>query len=261
MNAMTDQKRAVTIVGNWKMYKTAEESKSFIKELLPLVKETPFKVYLAVPYTLIKMVSLALDGSHLVVGAQNMNDADEGAFTGEIAGKMLVDAGAQFVILGHSERRSIFNETNDFINKKVKKAITCNLQPILCIGETFDERESEKTHTVLKEQLTDCLKNLSSEEVKNVIIAYEPVWAIGAGFPATPEVAEITIHECRKLIEEIFGKATAAKISIIYGGSVKPENTKQFLDQPNIDGLLVGGASLSAETFSKIINYQEELVP
>lgn len=258
---MPDQKRAVTIVGNWKMHKTSEESKSFIKELLPLIKDTPFKVYLAVPYTLIKPVAESLEESHVVVGAQNMNDADEGAFTGEIAGKMLADAGARFVILGHSERRKIFDESNDFINKKIKKALACHLQPILCIGETFDERESEKTDVVLKEQLTGCLKDLSEEEVEKIIIAYEPIWAIGAGFPATSDVAEATIYSCRKLIEQIFGKETAAKVSIIYGGSVKPENTKQFLDRPNIDGLLVGGASLSAETFSKIINYQEELVP
>lgn len=250
---MSDQKKAVTIVGNWKMYKTIEEATVFVKELLPLIKNEPAKVYLAVPYTLIKPVSDEVNGSSVVVGAQNMNDASEGAFTGEIAGKMLVDAGAKFVIVGHSERRIKFNETNEFINKKILSALNAGLQPILCIGETLEEREDEKTKEVLEEQLKQCLEGVKKKDLETLIIAYEPVWAIGGKIAATAEMAEEAIKICKKFLKE-------SNATFIYGGSVKPENTKQFLDEPNIDGLLVGGASLSAETFSKIINYHEELV-
>lgn len=261
---MTGLKKAATIVGNWKMYKSIEESLDFIKELLPLVQNaitanSP-KIYLAIPFTLIKAVSEEVKSTPIVIGAQNMNDAEEGAFTGEIAGKMLVDSGAKFVILGHSERRTIFQETNTFINRKVKRALKDGLQPILCVGETFDAREAKKTTEILEEQLKNCLETISEEEMKTIMIAYEPVWAIGKGLPATAEVAEEAIKICRSFIETTFGPLVADAVSIVYGGSVKPENCKQFLEQPNIDGLLVGGASLSAETFSKIINYQEELV-
>lgn len=257
---MTDVVKPVLIVGNWKMYKTIEESTQFINELLPLVKESTDLIYLAVPFTLIKLVSDAAKDSPIVIGAQNMNDAEEGAFTGEIAARMLKDAGAKFVILGHAERRRVFLETNEFINKKLKRALKDGLQPILCIGESQEEREAKKTKEVLENQLKKCLEGIDASQLETLVLAYEPLWSIGTGVPASKEEAEEAMHSCRDLLADFLGKAISKSISIIYGGSVKPENAKLFLDQPNIDGLLVGGASLSAATFSKIIKYQEEFV-
>ncbi|HRD56326.1 MAG TPA: triose-phosphate isomerase [Parachlamydiaceae bacterium] len=242
------------IVGNWKMYKTIEESQEFVKNLLPFIQEGGPKVYLAVPFTLIRPVSDEASQTPLVVGAQNMNDAEEGAFTGEIAGKMLVDAGAKFVILGHSERRRLFNETDEFINKKVRRALKDGLQPVLCVGETWDEREAGQTKKVLEEQLKICLAGVKKEEIAEVIIAYEPVWAIGAPLPATKEMAEEAISYCRTFIEESWREPAIGTLSILYGGAVNADNADSFLSQPNIDGLLVGGASLTVEAFSKIIN-------
>lgn len=251
---MTSANRAVIIAGNWKMYKTIEEAVAFVEELIPLIKSTPARVYLAVPFTVIKSVSDATKDSNLVIGAQNINDASEGAFTGEISGKMLKDAGAKFVIVGHSERRRIFHETNSFINKKVKRALLDSLQVILCVGETKDQRDAGQTHEVLKTQLDECLDGVTSDQHKQIIIAYEPVWAIGMLQPASVDTAEEAQAFCRKLIEEKWGEHAAGHIVIQYGGSVKPDNAKEFLDQPDIDGLLVGGASLSVQDFSKIIN-------
>lgn len=251
---MTSTNRSVIITGNWKMYKTIEESVAFVKELIPLIQGSPAHVYLAVPFTAIQSVAKAAKESPLVIGAQNMNDASEGAFTGEIAGKMLVDAGAKFVILGHSERRRLFRETNNFINKKVKRALLDGLKVILCIGETRDQRDSEKTHEVLKAQLEEGLEGISSEQLENVILAYEPVWAIGMPQAAGADVAEEAQAYCRKILSEKWGEKPAEQMVIQYGGSVKPDNAKEFLDQPDIDGLLVGGASLSVAEFSKIIN-------
>lgn len=257
---MTDMKKAVIIIGNWKMYKTIEEATDFINKLLPQVKDDASKIYLAVPFTLIKPVSDAAKEGNIVIGAQNMNDADQGAFTGEIAARMLVDAGAKFVILGHSERRQLFNETDAFINKKVKKALKEGLQPVLCIGETFEMREANKTKEILEEQLENSLDGITEEQMKSIIIGYEPVWAIGAAVPATAEIAEETIKIVRSFIEKKWGLEVADSVSIVYGGAVGAQNSKLFLNQPDINGLLVGGASLSVEAFSKIINYQEELV-
>jgi len=164
------------------------------------------------------------------------------------------------VILGHSERREHFNETDAFINKKVKKALSENLQPILCIGETFEAREANRTQEILEEQLAKALSEITEEQMKSIIIGYEPLWAIGEAVPATPEIAEETIKICRSFIEKTWGLAIADIVPIVYGGAVSPQNSKLFLNQPDINGLLVGGASLSVEAFSKIINYQEELV-
>lgn len=253
---MSHSSRQILIVGNWKMYKTISESVNFIKELAPLLKDNSSKVYLAVPFTAINPAAEEAKETSIVIGAQNMNDASEGAFTGEIAARMLKDAGAKFVILGHSERRHIFHESNDFINKKVKRALLEGLEVILCIGETLKEREDNKTADILQAQLKQGLAGISEESLKNIIIAYEPVWAIGTDHAATPESAQKEHHFCRSFIAETFGEKFAEKLLILYGGSVKPNNAKLLLDQKDIDGLLVGGASLSAETFSKIVNYQ-----
>lgn len=251
---MTSSLRPVIVAGNWKMYKTIEESIAFINELAPLVASTQNKVYLAVPFTTIQAAANVAKESQIVIGAQNMNDASEGAFTGEIAGKMLKDAGAKFVIIGHSERRRLFNESNAFINKKIKRALLDDLQIILCIGETRQEREDGKTNEILKKQIEESLFEITEDQLDQIVIAYEPVWAIGSMEPATPSIAEETQSFCRKLIGEHWGDNAAEKIVLQYGGSVKADNAKDFLEQPNIDGLLVGGASLSAQEFAKIVN-------
>ncbi|MCC5831992.1 MAG: triose-phosphate isomerase [Chlamydiales bacterium] len=255
MSRKTDSSRPTVIAGNWKMYKTIAEALDFVETLAPLIGKSQAAVYLAVPFTAIRPAAHRVEelGAPITIGAQNMNDATEGAFTGEIAARMLSEAGARFVILGHSERRHLFDESNAFINKKVKRALEDSLQPVLCIGETLAEREAGETERLLKEQLTGSLEGISVEELSKMIIAYEPVWAIGTGKVARPEDAEAAQHFVRGVIAETWGEEVAERVPILYGGSVKPENADELLAQPDVDGLLVGGASLSADAFSKII--------
>jgi len=256
---MTSSSRPAVIVGNWKMYKTAEDTAEFIKQLIPLVADSPATVFLAVPFTSIRLASDLAKEHNIVIGAQNMNDASEGAFTGEIAAKMLIDAGAKFVIVGHSERRQIFKEDDAFINRKIKRALESDLIPILCIGETLEEREAGKTEDVIKFQLTHALEEVTGEQILNVLIAYEPLWAIGTGKTATPELAEEIHQICRSHIKEMWNEEIAEQVVIMYGGSVKPSNARSLMGQKDIDGLLVGGASLTVESFSQIVNYQNAL--
>lgn len=251
---MHDSKRPVVIVGNWKMYKTIEETNTYIQELSPMVKDSAAKVYLAVPFTAIQSAASQAQGTSIVIGAQNMNSAAEGAFTGEIAGKMLKDAGAQFVIVGHSERRRLFAETDAMINQKIKRGLADGLQVILCIGESKEQHLQDKTNEVLKAQLDGGLADITAEQFNSLMIAYEPVWAIGTQEAATPEVAEKAHAFCREWAVSHADADHAEKLVILYGGSVSPENAAPFLEQPDIDGLLVGGASLSAATFSQIVN-------
>lgn len=253
---MTDFTRPIIIAGNWKMYKTTEETHAFIKELAPKVANALAQVFLAVPFTSIKDAATEAKETRIVIGGQNMNDADDGAFTGEIAARMLLDVGARFVILGHSERRHLFNETNAFINRKVLRALDDGLRPILCIGEQLPEREQGIFEQVVKDQLSACLEGVTPEKMKQVIIAYEPVWAIGTGLNATPDTAQQMHSFCRRYIADKFGQDVASHTLILYGGSVKPENARTLMLEPDIDGLLVGGASLSADAFSKIVNFQ-----
>lgn len=251
---MSQSARQKIVTGNWKMHKTVEEAKDFVRQLLPSIESSAVLIYLAVPFTVIYPLHKEFQHSALKIGAQNMNDASAGAFTGEIAGRMLKEAGADFVLLGHSERRHLFQETNEFINRKVKRAVLDGLQPVLCIGETLIERQEGQTHDVLKKQLTECLAGLEAHDLRNLILAYEPVWAIGTGETATPEMAE-QVHEfCRNQLAELFSEEFADQTVIQYGGSVNALNASLLLSQPNIDGLLVGGASLSLETFSQIVN-------
>lgn len=252
--------RPQVITGNWKMYKTLEEALTFVKELIPKIKDSVSKVYIAVPFTVIQPLVKEIEGSKLVLGAQNMNDASEGAFTGEIAGKMLKDAGAQFVLLGHSERRRIFKEDNAFINRKVKRAIQDKLQPVLCIGETKEEREAKQTEEIIRKQLSEGLAGIESHDLNNLIIAYEPVWAIGSNESATAEVAQEAHRFCRQVLAEITSQEIADQIVIQYGGSVNASNAEELLSQPDIDGLLIGGASLSLETFVQIIHDSESVL-
>ncbi len=249
-------KRQKVIAGNWKMHKNLDEAMQFFKEIMPIVNECSDKVYIAAPFTHLKTLCDNFKSSNLVIGAQNMNDASKGAFTGEISAFMLKDVGAKFVLLGHSERRHIFGESNEFINKKVKRALTDNLQPVLCIGETLEERESGHMKDVLQSQLEDCLNSVTADQLNKMLIAYEPVWAIGTGVTATAEQAEEAHRFTRKLIENKWGKDISDLIPILYGGSVTPDNVKILMEQVDIDGVLVGGASLKSDSFAKIINYQ-----
>lgn len=253
--------RPVVIVGNWKMYKTIEETEEFLKELIPLVPKKSPKVLLAVPFTAIQAASKLVKRINISIGAQNMNDASEGAFTGEIAGRMIAEAGGVFVVLGHSERRRRFGETNAFINLKVKRALKDKLLPILCIGETAQQREEGKTQFVLKEQILECLEGVDPQQVAQIYLAYEPIWAIGTGLTATSEEIEKMHQFCRDCLSEKWGKEISEKVVILYGGSVNPENAGRLLGEPEVDGLLVGGASLSPQDFSQIINCQVEPVP
>jgi triosephosphate isomerase len=244
--------REIYVVGNWKMYKTSREATDYIETLLPLVAKSQVNLLLAVPFTSIAPASHFAKGSSLVIGAQNMNDAREGAFTGEIAALMLKEAGASFVILGHSERRLAFGETDLMIHKKLVRALQDDLQPILCVGETLEQREKGETEEVLALQLNTAFASLPSEQIGKVVVAYEPVWAIGTGHSATPKLAQKAHAHLRSILTELFGKKQAQAISIIYGGSVKPNGVSHLMAEKDIDGVLVGGASLDPETFAMI---------
>lgn len=242
------------IIGNWKMHKTGREASHFVEDLIPKIEGCPAKVFLAVPYTSIASCAKAAKGSAIWIGAQNMHDANEGAFTGEIAALMLKEAGASFVLLGHSERRHIFGEKNAFICKKVIRALKDDLIPILCVGETADERKEKKTKEVLQAQIFESLDGISKEEAGKIILAYEPVWAIGTGVVATGKMIQDAHEICKNALVDLFGKRKADLISILYGGSVNPENAKEILKEDLVDGLLVGGASLNVDSFAKIIS-------
>jgi len=253
--------KRIWVIGNWKMYKTARQATDFAEQLLPLLEETEVQVCLAVPYTSIAPLAQFVKGTPLLVGAQNMHDASEGAFTGEIAAIMLKEAGASFVLLGHSERRQIFRETDAMVEKKVLRALQDGLKPVLCVGETLEEREAGREEEVLRRQLEAALSGVPKEAAGQILVAYEPVWAIGTGKAATPRQAEKAHAVCRSILEEIFGKRKAAAIPLLYGGSVKPENAAELLAEKEIDGVLVGGASLDPETLAKIVLYSQEKKP
>jgi triosephosphate isomerase (TIM) len=244
--------RELIVIGNWKMHKTMREATAFLETLFPLLKKCKAKIFLAVPYTSIAPASKLAKEEGIFIGAQNMHDAREGAFTGEIAALMLKEAGAEFVLLGHSERRHVFGETNEFIQKKVVRALQDDLIPVVCVGETAAEREEEKTEEILEQQICACLDSVPKEEAGKLVLAYEPVWAIGTGKTASAAMANEAHAVCRKTLTKLFGKRIAAKIPILYGGSVKADNAASLAAEPEIDGLLVGGASLEPKTFAKI---------
>lgn len=246
--------RRPVIAGNWKMYKTIAETQAYMHAFAALAKDAQAEVMLAVPFTAIHAASQLAKNTSVLIGAQNMHDAEEGAFTGEISAGMLKEAGAQFVILGHSERRQLFQETNAFVHRKLKRALHEHLLPILCIGETQEMRDRGKTEQVLFSQLGECLEGVPASQIVKVIIAYEPVWAIGTGKTATPEIAQDAHFRCRQFLKKHWGEEAAGQMRIVYGGSVKPETIAGQLAQPDIDGALIGGASLNPETFAKMIN-------
>ncbi|MCR1935101.1 triose-phosphate isomerase [Clostridium tepidum] len=247
--------RTAIIAGNWKMNKTVKEAVELVKELKPLVKDAKCDVVVCPTYVCLPAVLEEVKGSNIKVGAQNMHFEENGAYTGEIAPKMLEELGVHYVIIGHSERRQYFNETDETVNKKVKKAFEHNLIPIVCCGESLEEREGNVTEKVLEEQIKVGLKELSKEQVEKLVIAYEPIWAIGTGKTATDEQANETIGYIRNIIKSMYGEDVSNKVRIQYGGSVKPGTIKGQMAKEEIDGALVGGASLKAEDFSAIVNF------
>ena len=248
--------RKKVIAGNWKMNMLPNETMSYIEQLEPLVKGTENEVILCVPYTDLFYAILTAQNTNIKIGAQNMHFEEKGAYTGEVSGKMLKSIGVEYVIIGHSERRQYFNETDETVNQKLKSAFANDLKPIVCVGETLEERESGKTAQIITKQTELALQGLTQEQVENTIIAYEPIWAIGTGKTATSEDANNSIKEIRNKIAQIYGQTTASRVIIQYGGSVKSTNAKELFEMSDIDGGLVGGASLKADEFSKIVNYK-----
>jgi triosephosphate isomerase len=250
--------RTPLIAGNWKMFKTPQEAARDAAALAELVKGVEgVDVMIAPTFACLVPVAQALEGSAVALGAQNMHWETEGAYTGELSGPMLKAAGCSHVIIGHSERRQYFGETDETVNKKVKAALEAGLKAVLCIGETEEERDQEKTLNVLDKQLKDGLKDIfpgSGEDA--LVVAYEPVWAIGTGKTATDDQAQEAHAFIRKVLAELLGKDLAKSTRILYGGSVKPANIAQLMSKPDIDGGLVGGASLDPETFSQIVKFQ-----
>ena len=248
--------RKKVIAGNWKMNMLPNEAIDFIDKLAPQVKETNNEVILCVPYTDLFYSLLTVQGTNIKIGAQNMHFEESGAYTGEISGKMLKSIGVEYVIIGHSERRQYFNETDETVNKKIKAALEDGLKPIVCVGETLEQKEANKTEEVITKQTELALDGLSKEQVENIIIAYEPIWAIGTGTTATSEDANNSIKSIRDKICQIYGQNVANGVIIQYGGSVKSTNAKELFEMSDIDGGLVGGASLKPDEFAKIVNFR-----
>ncbi len=247
--------RTPIIAGNWKMNKTPAEAVEMINELKPLVKDAKCEVVLCPTFVCLPAALEAAKGSNVKIAAQNMHFENSGAFTGEVSPVMLEAMGIEYVVLGHSERREYFNETDEALNKKVKAAFAHNITPILCCGETLEQRENGTTNKVVGGQIKADLEGLSKELAEKVVIAYEPIWAIGTGKTATDEQANETIMAIRNVVAEMFGKEVADKVRIQYGGSVKPGTIKAQMAMSDIDGALVGGASLKASDFSQIVNF------
>jgi triosephosphate isomerase len=248
--------RRPVIAGNWKMYKTGAETRVFFEAFLPLVAATTHcDIVVAPPFTAIAAAVDAARGSVIGIAAQNMHWEREGAFTGEISAAMLVDAGCSGVIIGHSERRQYFGETDEWVHRKTKAALGAGLTPIVCVGETLSEREGNLTDAVLKRQVKDGLCALTPAEFSRILIAYEPIWAIGTGRTATPEIAAEAHRHIRNLVAAQFTPEQASALRILYGGSVKPDNVKGLMAQDGIDGALVGGASLDPKSFAAIVNF------
>ena len=248
--------RKPIIAGNWKMNNTISATKALITDLLPLVKDAKCDVVICTPYTDLATAVEMTKGSNVKVGAENVHWAEKGAFTGEISADMLLELGVEYVIIGHSERRQYFGETDQTVNMRVKTALAKGLKPIVCVGETLEEREGGKVEEVLVRQTTEALKDVASADLDRVVIAYEPVWAIGTGKTATAEVANDTIKIIRDTVRNLYcANCAENKVRIQYGGSMNPKNVKELMAMPEIDGGLIGGASLKAVDFSLVVNY------
>jgi triosephosphate isomerase len=248
--------RRRVIAGNWKMYKTQGEARAFIAALAPLVAPANHcDIVVAPPFTALAAAVEAARGTSIAVSAQDLHWEKEGAFTGEISARMLAEAGCRYVIIGHSERRQLFGETDASVNKKIQAALGASLIPIVCVGETLQERESGQMQSVLRRQFSDGFAALTAEQFSRILIAYEPVWAIGTGRTATPELAAEAHRFLRGFVATAFSSEPASRLRILYGGSVKPENAIGLMAQEEIDGALVGGASLDAKSFAAIVNF------
>ena len=247
--------RKPIIAGNWKMHKTIAEAVEFVNDIKDKVNNTDVEAVICAPFTLLKDLKEATKGTNIKIGAQNMHYAEQGAFTGEISAPMLKELNIDYVVLGHSERRQYFNETNETVNKKVVKALEEGIDPILCVGETLEEREAAETKNICKEQTEKALVGVSAEDMKKVVIAYEPVWAIGTGKTATAEDANDVIAYIREVVKGLYGEEISEEVRIQYGGSVKPSNVAEIMNQSDIDGALVGGASLLASDYTELVNF------
>ena len=249
--------RKKVIAGNWKMNMLPNEAISMITNLAPLVENSEDEVVLCMPYVDLFYGLLTAQGTNIKIGAQNMHFEEKGAYTGEVSGQMLNSIGVEYVIIGHSERRQYFNETDESVNKKIKAAFANNLKPIVCVGESLEQRESGIAFDIITAQVEKALDGLTNDQVENTIIAYEPIWAIGTGKTATKEDANEACKKIRDKIAEIYGNDISENVIIQYGGSMKPSNAKELLEMPDIDGGLIGGASLKVEDFSQIVNYNK----
>ncbi len=246
--------RTPIIAGNWKMNNTASEGVALVETLKPLVKDANCEVVVCVPAIDIPAIAAAIKGSNIKLGAQNVHFAEKGAYTGEISANMLKEYGVEYVIIGHSERRQYFGETDETVNKRMLAALAAGLTPIVCIGETLEERETGKTEQVLDKQILEGFKGI--DDISKIVIAYEPIWAIGTGKTATDEQANETIGYIRKKLAEVFCPVCAEKVRIQYGGSMNAQNAKGLMAQPEIDGGLIGGASLKPD-FAKVVNFDK----
>lgn len=252
--------RIPMIAGNWKMHLTRKEAKDLASSIKKgLDPDLKHEVLLAPTFTNLEVVKNTIGNSGILLSAQNMCWEEKGAFTGEVSPIQLKDIGCDYVIIGHSERRKIFGETDEILNKKIKSALKNSLKIIFCIGETLEERENQQTYRILQTQIQNGLKDISKDEISKIVIAYEPVWAIGTGKTATPDQAEDAHIFVRKEMERLYDKNTSDNIRILYGGSVKAENIDELMSRPNIDGALVGGESLKADKFLRVIHYQKVL--
>jgi triosephosphate isomerase (TIM) len=248
--------RKAFIAANWKMYKTPAEAKTFVETFLPLVKDhTRDEIVLFPSVTSLATVSESIRGSNVAAGCQNIHFAEEGAYTGETSANMVIAVGGTHTLVGHSERRLYFAETDEIVNAKLKTALRHRLIPIVCVGEKPEEREKNETGEVLIRQITKAFADIAPEAAAPIVVAYEPIWAIGTGKTATPDMAEEAHCLIRAEIEKLLGSEVAKRIRILYGGSVKPENATALLKEPNIDGALVGGASLKPDSFANIVKY------
>jgi triosephosphate isomerase len=249
--------RKVIMAGNWKMHKTVEESVVLVERLRDTLADVKGReILVCPPFTALYAVGKALQGSNIQVGGQNLYPAEEGAYTGEVSPKMLLDVGCSYVILGHSERRQYFQEGDQFVNQKLKVALAYGLKPILCVGETLEQRGEGRQKTVVSMQVERGLQEIPAEAMKDVAIAYEPIWAIGTGHTATPQQADEMHAMIRNNLSGLYGDELAQGVCIMYGGSVKPGNVDDLMAQPEVDGALVGGASLDAESFARIVRFQ-----
>jgi triosephosphate isomerase len=247
--------RRPIIAGNWKMHKTIKEAVEFVNEVKDKVNNTDVEVVICAPFTLLKDLKDATKDTNIKIGAQNMHFEESGAFTGEISPMMLKELNMDYVVIGHSERRQYFNESNETVNKKVLKALEHDIKPILCVGETLEERECNKTKEVVKLQTEMALKDVLSHKVEDIVIAYEPIWAIGTGKTSSSQDANEVIAYIREVVRDLYNEEISEEVRIQYGGSVKPSNVSEIMNESDIDGALVGGASLVAEDYVELVNF------